>query len=142
MRTGDDMMQRRYSAGITMIELMVVTVIVAILAGVAYPSYRQYAIRSNRTEAKSELMQLTQTLEKCYTRVHSYEDCADDYVAPSGNYQITVDVDEDGQSYLLSAIPQGGQEDDNKKCGTLTLNEQGVRKELGDKAVDPVRKCW
>lgn len=138
---GDIMMQQRQSRGLTLVELMVVVVIIAILASVAYPSYRQYAIRSNRTEAKTQLLQLTQTLEKCYTRSHNYDDCVADeeFDTPSGNYTIMVDTDD--QTYTLQAAPKGGQEDD-QTCGTLAINEAGVRKERETYNVDPVNKCW
>ena len=48
----------------TLIELMVVTAIIAILAGIAYPSYQQQVIRSNRSEAKAQLMQAAQEFER------------------------------------------------------------------------------
>ena len=136
-------MKRRYSSGITMIELMVVTVIIAILAGIGYPMYRQYAVRSNRTEAKSELLQLTQTLEKCYTRSHDYEDCVadDDYNTPTGNYRVQTKVNADGQSYTLTATPLGGQLEDDR-CGALSITNTGLRQERGGKSIDPVNKCW
>src|SRR5688572_21888115 len=94
------------SRGITLIELMVVVVVVAILAGIAYPSYRAQAIKANRTEAKVELMQLTGALEKCYTRWHAYDaagcDAETDIETP--NYTIAADVDP--TSYTLTATPR------------------------------------
>jgi len=43
------------STGFTLIEVMVTVVIVAILAGVAFPSYRNYAIRGKIPEATAGL---------------------------------------------------------------------------------------
>lgn len=137
------MMKRRYSTGITMIELMVVTVIIAILAGIGYPMYRQYAVRSNRTEAKTELLQLTQALEKCYTRFHVYDhdDCEvdADYVTASGNYEISSDIDP--QAYTLEATPKGGQLEDDK-CGVLSITNAGVKKERDGENLVAANKCW
>lgn len=134
-------MMHKRQTGMTLIELMVVVTIIAILSAIAYPSYRQYAIRSNRTEAKTELLQLTQTLEKCYTRSHSYDGCVadDEYPTPSGNYNITVDTD--NQTYTLGATPQGGQADDTT-CGALALDNLGKRFELENVPTDPANKCW
>jgi len=44
--------------GFTLIELMITIVIVAILASIAIPSYRQYVIRGNRTAAQAVMMEL------------------------------------------------------------------------------------
>ncbi|WP_422766292.1 type IV pilin protein, partial [Pseudomonas aeruginosa] len=41
--------------GFTLIELMIVVVIIAILAGIAYPSYDEYVKRGNRTEGQALL---------------------------------------------------------------------------------------
>src|SRR5687767_2012843 len=63
---------RRKQSGITLIELMITVGIVAILTAIAYPSYRQQVLRGNRTEAKAELMEASQELEKCFTRFGAY----------------------------------------------------------------------
>lgn len=47
--------QMETQSGFTMIELMIVTVIVAILASVAIPSYNDYVMRGKITEAISNL---------------------------------------------------------------------------------------
>ena len=44
--------------GFTLIELMTVIVVVAILASIAVPSYRNYLLRAQRTEATTALLNL------------------------------------------------------------------------------------
>lgn len=142
-----ELMQQRAMKGITLIELMVVVVIVAMLAAIAYPSYRQYAMRSNRTEAKVALMQISQALEKCFTRYMAYDadDCevgdhfanGGSYDTPDGNYRVTAST-LDAQTYTLRAAPLGGQQDDDQ-CGTLSLDETGTRAETG---TGSVQTCW
>ena len=134
-------MNRQASKGMTLIELMVVVVIVAILASIAYPSYRQYTIRANRTEAKTEMLQLSQVLEKCFTRNNTYDGCPALTELPivTQHYTITAAVEDD--EFTLMAAPRGGQADDTK-CGSLALDSRGVRLENASEAVDPANKCW
>lgn len=54
--------------GFTLIELMIVVAIVGILAAIAYPSYRDSVIRSNRADALTTLSTLSAAQERFYTR--------------------------------------------------------------------------
>lgn len=139
-------MQIRRSQGITLIELMIVVVIVAILAAIAYPSYRRYAIRANRTEGKVALMQLTQALERCYTRLHDYDECSDGddpsdvtivMTTQAGHYATAL-VAVDENTYQLQAVPQGGQLEDTM-CGTLSIDQSGTRNRTG---TGDLQDCW
>lgn len=136
---------RRTQAGITLLELLVVVSIVGILAAIAYPNYRQYALRGNRTEGKAELMEASQELEKCFTRYGAYNDGnCNVYVQLQGagrpsegsRYQISLQAGTTATDYVLQAVPQGGQQADTV-CGTLTLDQSGRR---GAATTDP--KCW
>ena len=43
---------RKYTTGVTLIELMIVIVVLGIIAAVAYPNYRDFAARAKRNEAR------------------------------------------------------------------------------------------
>ena len=45
------MKMRKHVRGVTLLELMIVVVVVAILATIAYPNYRDAAARAKRNEA-------------------------------------------------------------------------------------------
>lgn len=45
---------------------MIVVAIVAILAGIAYPSYQRYVMQSHRTEAQTAMVQTAQYLEPVF----------------------------------------------------------------------------
>ncbi|MBB6091842.1 type IV pilus assembly protein PilE [Povalibacter uvarum] len=141
--------------GFTLIELMIVVTIIAIIASVGYPSYRQYVKRSARAEAKTALLENAQFLERNYTAANRYnQDSAGNDITDAdlpvtqspkdggGKYTIVV-VDGDdsptASTFVLRAIPVAGGPMDNDECGTLTLSNAGVKDVTGSK---PATECW
>jgi type IV pilus assembly protein PilE len=125
------------STGFTLIELMIVVVIVGILAAVAYPSYRQYGIRTKRAAATADLMELAQFMEREFTSSGRYGDDDDtlrdgvelpfDQSPQDDNnpaYDLTLSA-VSPTAFTLSATPTGTHED--PQCGILTLNNAGVK---------------
>lgn len=120
------------SRGFTLIEVMITVVIVGILASIAYPSYQQYVLRSNRAEAKAILMETAQFMERYFTTNNTYAGAAvPSAVSPKGSigggirYNIGFSAGPAANTYTLQAVPSGGQAAD--ACGTLTLNQAGAR---------------
>jgi type IV pilus assembly protein PilE len=138
----DSVPVRSRQHGVTLVELMVVVVILAVIAAIAIPSYRQQVLRSNRSDAKVTVMQAAQNLERCFTRVSTYTGCYDDdpetIPSPEGLYEVTVDVDDLGTGYDISAVPQEGQANDTT-CANFTFNEQSIR---GVSGSGTVQECW
>lgn len=138
-------MNRQLSKGMTLIELMVVVTIIAILASIAYPSYREYVIRANRTEAKTELLNLSQAMEKCYTRYNAYDaaPCLPGYNLPRNmeHYMISAPT-LNATVFVIQASPRAAQVADNAKCGALRLDNMNNRFELTDKPAVAANKCW
>jgi type IV pilus assembly protein PilE len=127
------------SSGFTLIELMITITIVALLTAIAYPSYLEQVRKSRRADATSSLMDGSQLLERCFTRLNAYNDgaCPDPTGASSdGYYTISFDTDEPTvTTYTLVATPTGDQANDN--CGTFTLDH------LGNKTPTPDgNRCW
>lgn len=60
------------SRGFTLIELMIVVGIVAILASIAYPSYRDSVLKGRRAEARAALADLLQQEERYLTQRNTY----------------------------------------------------------------------
>lgn len=126
MRTN---MHRRTEHGVTLIELLLVVAIVAILGTVAISNYRSYALRANRVEAKSTLLNIQTAQEKYYLNAHAYGTRADlkqTAATERGLYTITVAVDADGEGYTATATATGSQQAD-KDCTVFSIDQTGSR---------------
>ncbi|EPF93073.1 pilus assembly protein PilE [Acinetobacter gyllenbergii] len=50
--------------GFTLVEVMIVVVIIGILAAIAYPGYNDYILKTNRTAAQSEMLDVASKLQR------------------------------------------------------------------------------
>lgn len=114
--------------GFTLIELMIVVAIVAFLASIALPSYRNFVVRTNRAEAVADLSELASWLERQYTIFGSYNNPTMPNLPFSNsprngtaNYIITL-TSATPSAYLLTSNPTGGQLSDDTNCGILSLS--------------------
>jgi type IV pilus assembly protein PilE len=62
----------RRAAGFTLIELMIAVAIVAILASIAYPSYRNYVLRGQVIQATNGLSALSANMERYFQDNRQY----------------------------------------------------------------------
>jgi type IV pilus assembly protein PilE len=73
----------RYSAGFTLLELMVTMVVIAILAAIAIPSYSEHIMRGKITEATTNLSDMRVKLEQYFQDNRTYVGaCAAGTLAP------------------------------------------------------------
>lgn len=83
-------------AGFTLIELMIVVVIIAVLAAIAFPSYQQYVERKDLALAKQEALKIAAELERFKSKNFSYKGFDASYLY---SYQAT---DGDGNTSSAS----------------------------------------
>jgi type IV pilus assembly protein PilE len=144
----------RHTAGMTLIELMVVVLIIGILAGVGYPSYRDYVMRAKRADGKALLMDAAARMERLYFDKNRYTVSALDIgygaVAPTSaeqNYVLSAVAGATGSintSYLLTATPNASKTPaphTDVDCGNLTLDSRGTRGITGATPAT-VESCW
>lgn len=138
-------MKRSYQAqqGFTLIELMIAVVIIAVLAGIAYPSYNNHVTKTRRAAAAACLTENQQLLERFFTSNLTYVGAAVTQCANGldAHYQIRLDGAAAARSYSLQAVPQGQQAARDTKCATLAVNQAGVRSVTGTQSSNPAQ-CW
>lgn len=133
----------RHCRGFTLIELMITVAIVAILAGIAYPSYKESVARSRRAEAQAILLEASQYMERFYAENYRYDkNTANVAVTDSAlfgsrfskspkegtatNYTITLpSATLAGSTYVVKATRAGSMAND--KCGNFGINNLGKR---------------
>jgi type IV pilus assembly protein PilE len=136
---------RRNMLGVTLLELMTVVVVIGILGVIAIPSYRQYLMRAQRTEAKSALLQLQTNQERFYLANRIYSGDPDQLGFPNdlterGTYVLDI-ITPTVTGYTARATPRAGAEINmtlDTQCTTFTLTSQGVRGATGSAPAS----CW
>ena len=126
----------RRRGGFTLIELLGVVVIVAILASIAAPGYRQHTLRAQRVEAKRSLLALAVAQEKFYLQNDRYAGPAELTGAPPGGLGIPATTEHgryaiavtsgDVAGFSASATAQGAQADD-ARCLMFAIDHAGAR---------------
>jgi type IV pilus assembly protein PilE len=141
------MVKRTFAQGFTLIELMVVVAIVAILAAVAVPSYRDYVRRGQLPEAFTYLADYRVKLEQYYQDNRAYStdgNCGTGAAwatfAPAGVKYFTFSCATAGtfQTYTLTATGSAGQATGH----TFTLTNDGVKKTTSFKGSSSSATCW
>ena len=119
--------------GFTLIELMITILVVAILASIAIPSYRQYVIRANRTAAQATMMEIA-TRQQQYLRGEPRpmrpRPTSASCCRPRSTRTTT------STSTLMAGPPPGFRSrstatDSQASDGDLTLNSEGVKGPAG-----------
>jgi len=141
--------------GVTLIELVVVMIIVGILAAVAIPSYRNYVIRSQRSDAKDALLALATQQEKHYLQCNTYAtsiaaatDCAAGELqgaatSKNGWYQLATAAPNPTLGFTVTATAIAGQNQaQDAECQTFAVTDRGVRTADDEGGANNTAECW
>ena len=145
---------KAWQSGVSLLELMIVVAIITMIAAFAYPSYTRYVVETKRTAATSTLLQIADRQQQFFMDNKSFTGdltnlvFASDplYVSDDGNSVAAGDADAvyifslvnvAATTYTALAAPLDQQLARDTHCGTLTLNQAGVKDALagGD-------DCW
>lgn len=142
-------MRQTKTRGFTLVEVLIVVVIISLLAGLALSSYGNYVRKARRADAKADMLEIAQLLERNRTESNRFhQDAAGNAVTlatigitqspQQGRAFYNLGLVSAANTYTISAVPTGSQTDDTL-CMTLSLNQAGVRTESGS---GTVADCW
>jgi type IV pilus assembly protein PilE len=118
-------------SGFTVFELVIVLSIVAILAALAYPSYRQSVMKARRADAQTDLLSFANNAERVFNQDTSYTNLS----APDDTDFYTYTLVKTATSYTITATPTSIQSADS--CGTMNLTSTGQKTHSGSSP-----DCW
>lgn len=143
------MIKYKHIAGFTLIELMVTLAIIAILAGIGWPTYQGYIAKGHRADAIIAVTRAQSFLEKCYsnTRVYTKATCGPlptdiATVPPAPNQHFTLDYSNSSGalSYTITATTTAAQAVDTN-CAVLTLTNTGAKSSKNNSSAVSTG-CW
>ena len=119
--------------GFTLVEVIITVAIVAILAAVALPSYREHVRKSRRAEAQAYLMAVASRQQQFLLDTRGYAaDLATVGIAAPTNVAAAYDlavatVAGPPPTFRVTATPKATTDQVQERCGTLAIDQTGAK---------------
>ena len=140
------------SGGFTLIELMITMAIIALVSAIAFPSYTSFIARGKRADARGQLIQAAQFMQRFYSANDNFANTRSGQTAQNamptnlqrapadGTPQYTLTVTAATSAYTLTMAPVSGSSMAGDPCGSYTITSTGVRDVVG--ATKTRDECW
>jgi len=126
---------KRKQHGFSLIELMIVTAIVAILLTLSYPSYINFIRKGHRSDAQTTLLDWANR-EEIWRADHTSYNTG---INPDNTEYYTYTITVTASTYTMTATAQGSQAEDTETgiaCNVMTLDQTGAPGPSGHQV------CW
>ena len=121
------------TSGLTLIELMIVLVVIAVLVSLAYPSFIDYVRKARRGEAQQLLLNwaINQEIFRSNNTTYAADNNANLPAPDHDYYAFTTPGAPTATAYTLRATASGDQVNDTTRtgdsCATLEINQAGTK---------------
>lgn len=140
------------SRGFTLMEVLIALVVIAVLAAIAIPTWRNHLLRVRRAEARDALIALQAAQDRFFGRHARYATAAQlttpdglalKNTSAQGLYSITLDTSADGLGFLATARPfaREGQTAD-LRCASFSIDHVGQMRAADSNGTDRSADCW
>lgn len=144
------------SRGFTLLELLVVTCVVALLAALSLPGFQQVIQRANRQEARLALLRVQHRQERHFAQHLRYaaelggtgvaNELGLSVRSDAGLYQLELQTGADGMSYtVIARATPGGRQSGDSACAQFSIDQTGQRRSAdiaGAWRNDDAARCW
>lgn len=111
------------ASGFTLVEILITLLIISILSTITFPTYRDAVLKSRRSEAKAELLNLAQRQAKWRVMHQSYatlEELGGDPNIIDYTFAVTENA---ASTFLITATPTDIRGQNQDSCGQLMINQ-------------------
>jgi type IV pilus assembly protein PilE len=138
--------------GFSLVEVLTALVVIAVLAAIAIPVWRNHLLRVRRAEARDALIALQVAQDRFFGRHARYATAAElatpdglalKATSAQGLYSIILDTSADGLGFLATARPvaRAGQEAD-VRCAEFSIDHVGQMRAVDSSGTDRSADCW
>jgi len=145
---------RLRTAGFTLAEILTALIVVAVLAALAVPLWRNHLLRVHRADGRAALIEV-QTAQDKFFGTHARYASGAEVAAPApqglglkavsehGFYRIEVTASDDGLGFVATAHANSTQgQTEDARCVELTLDHVGRRRAVDAGGEDRSGDCW